>query len=189
MPAPGGGFTLGRVATGSSQRRTLLATVGSVVWFAVAGGLGVVLVPGLITGWRVAYPSPGWRAAQALGLVVILVGLVPVVWTFASFVRAGGTPIPGAFTQELVVRGFNRYVRNPIYLGVIAIVVGEALLLGQWTLLGYAAAVWLGTAWFVRVYEEPALARRFGAQYEVYRRVVPAWRPRLHPWPGSSSGT
>jgi protein-S-isoprenylcysteine O-methyltransferase Ste14 len=65
------------------------------------------------------------------------------------------------------------------------IVVGQALLLGQWTLLVYAAFVWLGTAWFVRVYEEPALARRFGARYEAYRRAVPAWRPRLHPWSGS----
>ena len=135
-----------------------------------------------------AYPSSHWRFAQALGLGLIIVGLAPVVSTFVSFVRAGGTPIPGAFTRELVVHGFNRYVRNPIYLGVLAIVVGEALLLGQRALLVYAVAVWLVAAWFVRGYEEPALARRFGAQYEAYRRAVPAWWPRLHPWSGSTSG-
>ena len=166
----------------SSRRRTALAAAGSIAWFAVAAAVGVAWVPWLITGWRVAYPSSSWRVVQAIGLVVILMGLVPVVWTFVSFVRAGGTPIPGAFTQELVVRGFNRYVRNPIYLGVLAIVVGEALVLGQWELLAYAAGVWLVAVWFVRVYEEPALAARFGAQYESYRRAVPAWWPRARPW-------
>ena len=79
------------------------------------------------------------------------------------------------------MRGFNRYVRNPIYLGVLAIVVGEALLLGQWQLLAYAAGVWLVAVWFVRVYEEPALAARFGGEYESYRRAVPAWWPRARP--------
>ena len=148
----------------------------------MAAAVGVAWVPWLITGWKVAYPSSSWRVVQAIGLAVIVMGLVPVVWTFVSFVRAGGTPIPGALTQELVVRGFNRYVRNPIYLGVLAIVVGEALVLGQWELLAYAAGVWLVAVWFVRVYEEPALAARFGGQYESYRRAVPAWWPRARPW-------
>ena len=112
-----------------------------------------------------AYPSSSWRVAQALGLGLIIAGLAPVVSTFVSFVRAGGTPIPGAFTQSSWCAGSTAYVRNPIYLGVLAIVVGEALLLGRWALLVYAVVVWLVAAWFVRVYEEPALARRFGEQY------------------------
>ncbi len=120
-------------------------------------------------------------------MVVVLAGLLPIVATFTRFVRAGGTPIPGAPTQQLVVAGCNRYVRNPIYLGVLTILLGEALLLGQWKLLPYAAGVWLVAAGFVRLYEEPALARRFGAQYEAYRRAVPAWWPRLHPWSGPPS--
>jgi hypothetical protein len=90
--------------------------------------------------------------------------------------------MPGAMTARLVVTGFNRYVRNPIYVGSVTIFVGEALLFGQLNLLLYALAAWIGTALFVRSYEKPALARRFGADYETYRRAVPAWRPRLHPW-------
>ena len=164
----------------------MLATVSSAVWFVLAAGTGAVWVPWVITRWRMAYsPWSGWRVAQALGVVLVVAGLVPIVTTFVAFVRAGGTPIPGVYTQELVVRGFNRYVRNPIYVGVIVIVVGQALVLGQWTLLVYAACVWLGTAAFVRFYEEPALALRFGDRYEVYRRAVPAWRPRLRPWSGA----
>ena len=90
--------------------------------------------------------------------------------------------MPGAMTGHLVVTGFNRYVRNPIYLAAMTIFIGEALLFGQLSMLVYAFAVWAGAAAFVRWYEEPALATRFGADYEDYRRAVPPWRPRLHPW-------
>ena len=164
-----------------------LASAGSVVWFAVTAAVGVVWVPWLITGWRVTYPSSNWRVVQVVGLAVIGLGLLPIVATFARFARAGGTPIPGAPTQQLVVAGCNRYVRNPIYLGVLTILLGQALVLGQWPLLAYAAGMWLVAAGFVRVYEEPALTRRFGAQYETYRQAIPAWWPRLHPWSGPPS--
>jgi protein-S-isoprenylcysteine O-methyltransferase Ste14 len=81
-----------------------------------------------------------------------------------------------------VVTGFNRYVRNPIYLGAVAIYVGEALLFWQLSVLVYAIAVWVGAAAFVHWYEEPALVRRFGSDYKNYRRAVPAWWRRPHPW-------
>jgi len=139
-------------------------------------------MPWLITGWKVEYTSTIGRVAQAIGVALIVVGLAPAVRTFVEFARAGGTPVPGAFTERLVVTGFNGYVRNPIYLGTLVIIVGEALLLGQLSLLVYAAVVWLIAAAFVRRYEEPTLANRFGVDYQVYRRAVPAWRPRLHPW-------
>ena len=93
-----------------------------------------------------------------------------------------GTPAPVAPTERLVVGGLYRYVRNPMYLAVVAVIIGQGLALGQPVLLGYAAAVWLTVASFVRWYEEPTLARRFGAQYQAYRRAVPAWRPRVRPW-------
>lgn len=101
---------------------------------------------------------------------------------FVQFVRAEGTPVPGAMPGHLVVTGFNSYVRNPIYLAALTIVVGEALLFGQLSVLLYALAAWAGSAVFVRWYEEPVLARRFGPDYVAYRRAVPAWQPRLHPW-------
>jgi protein-S-isoprenylcysteine O-methyltransferase Ste14 len=69
-----------------------------------------------------------------------------------------------------------------MYVAVLAAIVGQALILGRLALLLYAAAAWLVVAAFVRFYEEPTLARRFGADYEAYRRAVPAWWPRLRPW-------
>jgi protein-S-isoprenylcysteine O-methyltransferase Ste14 len=156
--------------------------LGSIAWFAIAAAAGVVWAPWAITGFHVRYESSGTWVLQAVGVVLMGLGLVPVVTTFVQFARAGGTPVPGALTERLVVTGFNRYVRNPIYVGVLLIVVGEALLLGQPRLLVYAAAIWLGAAFFVRYYEEPALARRFGSAYEEYRRAVPAWLPRMHGW-------
>jgi protein-S-isoprenylcysteine O-methyltransferase Ste14 len=148
----------------------------------LAPGTFVGLVPWLITGWRFHHPLPRWIAAQVVGVLLICAGLVPVIHAFVQFAKAGGTPMPIAPTQHLVVTGFNRYVRNPMYLGLLTVLAGEALLFGQFVLLLYAAAMWVLTASFVRWYEEPTLARQFGAEYELYRRAVPAWRVRLRPW-------
>jgi protein-S-isoprenylcysteine O-methyltransferase Ste14 len=148
----------------------------------IAAGVGAVWLPWVITGWNVEYTSPAGHAVQFIGAALIVVGLAPPVGTFVEFVRAGGTPIPGAFTDRLVVSGFNRYVRNPIYLGTLVVIVGEALLLGQVRLLVYAALVSLIAVLFVKRYEEPVLARRFGPDYEMYCRAVRAWRPRVRPW-------
>ena len=88
-----------------------------------------------------------------------------LVQAFARFVREGlGTPAPVAPTETLVVGGLYRYVRNPMYLAVLATIVGQALLLGQPILLGYAFVVWIAFASFVRFYEEPHLTRRFGRE-------------------------
>ena len=162
--------------------RSSTAVIGSAVYFAAAAGTFAVLVPWLVTGWQFHRPGPYWLVAQVAGIVLIGAGVVPVVSVFVQFARAGGTPLPLAPTRRLVVSGFNRYVRNPVYLGSLLIFCGEALLFGRLSLLVYAAVGWAGAAAFVRWYEEPALARRFGAEYDTYRRAVPAWRPRLHPW-------
>jgi protein-S-isoprenylcysteine O-methyltransferase Ste14 len=164
-----------------SMRRST-AAIGTAAYFVAAAGTFAVLVPWLVTGWRWHRTLPFWMVARVIGVVLICLGLVPVVHAFVQFARAGGTPMPLAPTRHLVVTGFHRYVRNPIYLGSLMIFVGEALLLGSRTLLVYTALGWVGAAAFVHWYEEPALTRRFGAEYEAYRRAVPAWRPRLHPW-------
>jgi protein-S-isoprenylcysteine O-methyltransferase Ste14 len=93
-----------------------------------------------------------------------------------------GTPAPVAAPERLVVGGVYRFVRNPMYVAVLAAIVGQALLLGRLVLLLYAAGTWVAVAAFVRYYEEPTLTRRFGEDYEAYRRAVPAWWPRLRPW-------
>jgi len=120
---------------------------------------------------------------RVIGGVLLLAGVIALVGAFMRFVVEGfGTPAPVATPECLVVSGVYRYVRNPMYVAVLAAIVGQALLLGRLGLLLYAAVCWLVVAAFVRFYEEPTLARRFGANYEAYRRAVPAWWPRPRPW-------
>jgi protein-S-isoprenylcysteine O-methyltransferase Ste14 len=141
------------------------------------------LVPWWLTGWEVQEPLPYWAPLRVAGVVLIVAGVVVLVHAFVRFVVEGrGTPAPVAPTEQLVVGGLYRYVRNPMYVAVAAIIVGQALLLGQLWLLLYAAAFVAVTAAFVHWYEEPTLRRQFGAEYEAYRRAVPGWWPRRRPW-------
>ena len=96
--------------------------------------------------------------------------------------KASGISAPVAPTELLVVSGLYRYVRNPMYVGVLSVIVGQALVLGSTLLLEYAALIWLCFFAFVVLYEEPSLQRRFGAGYERYRTNVPRWCPRITPW-------
>jgi protein-S-isoprenylcysteine O-methyltransferase Ste14 len=131
--------------------------------------------------WRTPLPSVSdwWRAdfsSRFASRAVVLLG------AFAQFAIQGrGTPAPPAPTEQLVVRGLYRYVRNPMYLAVLAVITGQALLLSRPVLLGYAAAVAAAVITFVHGYEQPTLARRHGAQYQAYRKAVPGWWPRLPP--------
>jgi protein-S-isoprenylcysteine O-methyltransferase Ste14 len=98
-------------------------------------------------------------------------------WEFA--VRGLGTPAPIAPTKFLVVSGLHRYVRNPMYLGVALVIVGEAGLFRAAHLAEYAVVMLLTAHLFVIFYEEPTLRRQFGESYEQYRRTVPRWIPRF----------
>jgi len=82
---------------------------------------------------------------------------------------------------DLVVRGLYRYVRNPMYLSVTAIILGEALLAWSRSLVLYWAVWFLGANLFVIGYEDPTLRRRFGQSYELYTQQVGRWLPRLKP--------
>jgi protein-S-isoprenylcysteine O-methyltransferase Ste14 len=164
--------------------RRSTAAVGSAVFFLLAPGVVVGLIPWLLTGgWQVREPLPYWAPVRVLGGVLLVAGLIALVRAFVRFVVEGfGTPAPVAAPEHLVVGGVYRYVRNPMYVAVLAAIVGQSLLLGQLGLLLYAGVAWVAVAAFVRFYEEPTLTRRFGAEYEAYRRAVPAWLPRLRPW-------
>jgi protein-S-isoprenylcysteine O-methyltransferase Ste14 len=81
-----------------------------------------------------------------------------------------------------VVTGLYRFVCNPMYAAVVALVLGEAILLGDWRLIAYAALIWVAFHLFVIGYEEPTLRRTFGAEYEAFRANVPRWIPRVTPW-------
>ena len=163
--------------------RRARAAVGSLVFLVLAPGVVAGLVPWLLTGWQVQQPLPHWLPLRVGGLILIAAGVVVVLQAFVRFVVEGlGTPAPVAPTKRLVVGGLYRYVRNPMYLAVAAIIVGQALALGQPVLLLYAGAFAAAVAAFVHWYEEPTLSRQFGRQYEAYRRAVPAWWPRREPW-------
>jgi len=158
------------------------AAAGSLLFLVVAPGVVAGLVPWWITGWHVREPLAHWAVFRVSGAILLVAGVAVLVQAFARFVVEGvGTPAPVAPTERLVVGGLYRYVRNPMYLAVAATIVGQALVLGQPALLLYAGAFMVVTAAFVHGYEEPTLARRYGAQYERYRRTVPGWWPRRPP--------
>jgi protein-S-isoprenylcysteine O-methyltransferase Ste14 len=164
------------------------ATVVSIAWGMTLGGIFGCLLPYLSGEWRFRHPLPYWAVAQVAGALLICAGLIPILNAFAEFIRANGTPVPVASPARLVVTGFYRYVRNPIYVGFMGVLLGQALLFGSLGLLRYTAIAWCIGAAAVRFYEEPVLSRKFGAEYAEYRRAVRAWIPRLHPWsPGTAS--
>jgi protein-S-isoprenylcysteine O-methyltransferase Ste14 len=171
--------------------RKAAAAVGSAAHFVLQPGVVAGLVPWWLTGWRVRQPAPSWAwtPLRVAGVALLAVGILVLVQAFARFVVEGvGTPAPIAPPRQLVVGGPYRYVRNPMYLAVVAVIVGQALALGQPALLGYAAVVGAATAAFAHGYEEPTLHCQFGAQYEADRQAVPAWWPRRHPWrPGQAN--
>jgi protein-S-isoprenylcysteine O-methyltransferase Ste14 len=153
------------------------AALGSLVFLVVAPGVVAGLVPWLLTGWDAADDVP--VPVVAAGVVLVAAGAGVLLHAFARFVIEGlGTPAPVAPTERLVVGGLYRYVRNPMYLAVGAAIVGQALILGRPGLLLYAAVFGAAVWSFVRFYEEPTLARRYGAEYDAYRSAVPGWWPR-----------
>ena len=161
------------------------AAVGSFVFSVGQPGVMGGLVPYWITGGWDGSGAP--LALQVAGAVLLAAGVGVLAHTVIRFVVEGlGTPFPAAPTQNLVVGGLYRYVRNPMYLAVIAIILGQAAILGSVTLLVYAAIVWATVASFVRFYEEPTLSSEFGEQYAAYRRAVRAWWPRATPWAGQA---
>jgi protein-S-isoprenylcysteine O-methyltransferase Ste14 len=141
------------------------------------------LIPWWITHWEFLPPFFDLQATRAVGILLIVAGLPGLVDSFARFALQGlGTPAPIAPPQKLVVTGLYRYVRNPMYVAVVAVILGQGILFGDWRLLAYGAFMWLAFHLFVLAYEEPVLAESFGTQYEDFRANVPRWIPRLSPW-------
>ena len=133
------------------------------------------IVPWLLTRWDAGSPSTGLRI---LGVVVLVAGGALVFETTARFALQGrGTPAPWTPPERFVEHGSYRFVRSPMYLGVLLLVVGQALLLGREILFAWAVAAWLVFTAFLAFYEEPQLRRRFGESYEDYRRRVRRWLP------------
>jgi protein-S-isoprenylcysteine O-methyltransferase Ste14 len=115
-----------------------------------------------------------------LALPLWLIGSLIVLWCFWDFTFKGrGTPVPIDPPKELVVTGPYHYVRNPIYVGVLSIFLGHFLWFGYWALLVYTVLAFIGVHFFVVLYEEPTLKKKFGPAYEDYLSQVPRWIPKV----------
>jgi protein-S-isoprenylcysteine O-methyltransferase Ste14 len=159
------------------------AAIGTTVFLVCVPGVVAGLLPWWITRWQVRQSGAAWLPVRVVGVALIVLGAGALVHAFVRFVGEGaGTPAPIAPTEQLVVGGLYRYVRNPMYLAVAAIIIGQAALQAQLALLVYAAAFVVVVEVFVRGYEEPTLRQRYGAQYTKYCEAVPRWRPRPTAW-------
>jgi protein-S-isoprenylcysteine O-methyltransferase Ste14 len=160
-----------------------IALLGSALFFVVAPLMLAGVIPWWVTQWEFRPAFFRVDPTRVLGAMLIVAGAPGIVDSFVRFALDGlGTPAPIAPPQKLVVTGLYRYVRNPIYIAVVAVIVGQALLFGDLRLLGYGGLLWLFFhAWVVMI-EEPSLKQTFEAEYERFRSNVPRWIPRLTPW-------
>jgi protein-S-isoprenylcysteine O-methyltransferase Ste14 len=157
------------------------AAWGSALFFVAAPGVVAGVVPWLIT----RYDDPATRAVVVLGSLLVAAGLAALVACFVRFVGEGrGTPAPVAPTHELVVGGLYRWVRNPMYLAVGAIILGQAVIFTSLGVLAWLVVFAIAVVSFVTAYEEPTLRQTHGEAYDAYRAAVPGWWPRLTPWRG-----
>ena len=147
--------------------------------------LFLIIAPGTVAGYiPLALLRTGPRIETGLfaclAFPLWIIGGVILLWSFWNFLVQGhGTPAPIDPPKKLVATGFYRYVRNPMYVGVLAMIVGHFLWFRYWSLLIYAIVVFLAFNTFVTFYEEPTLKRQFGASYEEYLKRVPRWIPRF----------
>jgi protein-S-isoprenylcysteine O-methyltransferase Ste14 len=154
--------------------------VGSAVFLIIAPGVVAGYVPWRICGWRVEAPLLGTSSFRLIGMLLIATGLPLLLDSFARFALQGlGTPAPIFPTRHLVVTGLFRYVRNPMYVAVVMLILGQGLFFGSVRVIEYGVAVWVGFHLFVLIYEEPTLRKTYGPQYEEFCANVPRWIPRL----------
>jgi protein-S-isoprenylcysteine O-methyltransferase Ste14 len=146
--------------------------------------LFTILVPGTVAVFVPLSIAEGEPPATgplaALSLLLLALGAAIYgwcVWDFAAFGR--GTPAPIDAPKKLVVRGLYRFTRNPMYVGVLLVIVGFAARFGSVDVLFYAACVAIAFNLFIRLYEEPHLTQVFGEEYVAYCARVGRWLPRL----------
>jgi protein-S-isoprenylcysteine O-methyltransferase Ste14 len=156
------------------------ALIGSAAFFIIAPCTVAGLIPWLITHWR-----PGDDATASLtiiGAILIIAGAAILIDSFVRFAFAEGTPAPIAPTKRLVVTGLYRFVRNPMYVAVTSIILGQSLIFASAALIAYAVVIWFAFHFFILGYEEPRLKHDYGDEYAAYCANVHRWRPRFTPW-------
>jgi protein-S-isoprenylcysteine O-methyltransferase Ste14 len=163
--------------------RRILAMLGSAIFLIIAPGMIAGYVPWRISRWLVETPLLGTSSFRVMGMLLIATGLPLLLDSFARFSLQGlGTPAPIFPTRHLVVTGLFRYVRNPMYVAVIALILGQWLFFGSVRVVEYGIAVGVGFHLFVLIYEEPTLRKTYGPQYEEFCANVPRWIPRFRRW-------
>lgn len=157
-----------------------LILVRIAIFTIVVPGTGAVLIPSRILAAQGNGASAHLDLAHAGAIFLIAVGAIIYGWCVWDFAFAGrGTPNPLDAPKQLVTRGLYRYVRNPIYVGALFVVMGESWLFESPALLIYAFVAFLFFHLLVVLYEEPTLERKFGEAYRRYRATVPRWLPRI----------
>ena len=160
--------------------RKVWSVLGTLVFLVIGPGVVGVLIPWLITQGRTAPPFLGSSLTLALGAALLSAGLLMLLESFARFALQGsGTPAPFFPTDRLMAEGFYRFVRNPMYVAVLVIVLGQALLFASPLLLAYAVVLAAAMHLVVLFYEEPTLRRTYGETYDAYCAEVGRWLPRL----------
>ena len=162
---------------GITERHNMVA-LKTITFTILVPGSATALIPYLLLSGRSARSSFDAGLFGYFGALPILLGASIYLWCAYDFTFAGkGTPAPIDPPLKLVVRGLYRFVGNPMYVGILLVLLGEALLFGSPLLLGYAALLLLIFHLFVVLYEEPALKRKFGEAYHRYGDSVPRWLP------------
>jgi protein-S-isoprenylcysteine O-methyltransferase Ste14 len=165
------------------MRNRAASLIGSGLFLLIAPGTVAGYLPWLITRWRFAEDFGDSSLLRVAGAALILPGGLALLECFLRFALVGiGTPAPVAPTRHLVVSGLYRHVRNPMYVAVVGLIFGQALLFGQAGLLVYGGAIWLAFHLFILFYEEPTMRRTFPDEYARYAAAVRRWLPRLRPW-------
>ena len=163
--------------------RRILAILGSALFLVIAPGIVAGYMPWRMSRWHAGAPLLGTSSFRLVGVLLIVAGISVLLDSFARFALQGlGTPAPIFPTRHLVVSGLFRYVRNPMYIAVVSLTLGQGLFFGSARILEYGIAIWVGFYLFVLIYEEPTLRKSYGPEYEEFCANVPRWIPRVRPW-------
>jgi len=163
--------------------RKRIAAFGSGLFFLLAPVTVAGVIPWVITGWAVS--SANWPQTMSMPFAAVLMccSLISLLDSFGRFVLQGfGTPTPLLPTKVLIVSGLYRHVRNPMYLAVLSLILGQALWFGSLRLGLYGGVVWVIFHTSVLVYEEPRLREDYAVAFDAYCQNVRRWLPRLKPW-------
>jgi len=163
--------------------RRAFAILASAVFLVLAPGIVAGYVPWRVCRWHVGLPLLGISAFRLIGVLLIAIALPILLDSFVRFALQGlGTPAPIFPTRHLVISGLYRHVRNPMYVAVVSLILGQGLLFGSVRVLEYGIVSWVAFHLFVLIYEEPSLRSSYGHEYQEFCDHVPRWIPRLRPW-------